>query len=79
MAAEKGTMREPVGPAPVVVEDELVPEAEYNVTLAYRGKPVAVLTGVITVIRPGPQDLALSDQEWEDLELFGMEQTADGE
>lgn len=54
------------------IQDEAGMEVEYPVQLAYMPEPVLCLTGTISVIRQGRRDLALSDLEWQDLELLGL-------
>jgi hypothetical protein len=69
MATDRATiidsdLRETAG-----IKDQAVMEVEYPVQLAYTREPVMCLAGTISVIRPGRRDLALSDEEWQDLEL----------
>ena len=44
-------------------------EMEHPVCLAYAREPVLRVTGVVSVIRTGRQDLALSEREWQELGL----------
>ena len=44
-------------------------EIEHPVSLAYVSEPVLRVTGVVSVIRTGRQDLALSEKEWQELGL----------
>jgi len=63
----------------VGIGDEVAPEVEYPVQLAYTPEPVLRLSGTVTVIRLGRCDLALSDQEWQDLGLpMAAEDVTDG-
>ena len=51
------------------LKDRAVMDVEYPVQLVYTREPVMCLVGTVSVIRPGRRDLALSDMEWQDLEL----------
>jgi hypothetical protein len=44
-------------------------EVEYPVILARQSEPVLRLPGILSVIRQGRRDLALSEQEWQELGL----------
>jgi hypothetical protein len=59
------------------LQDEAEPEIEYPVQLAHASQPVLRLAGTVKVICPGRRDLALSDQEWQDLGLLALEEVAD--
>lgn len=54
------------------VREEAQMEVEYQVQLAYTSEPVVCLAGTVSVIRQGRRDLALSETEWQDLELLGL-------
>ncbi len=50
-------------------------DVEYPIQLAYTREPVMCLAGtvsLISLISPGRRDLALSDMEWQDLELLQL-------
>ncbi|MGH9854434.1 MAG: hypothetical protein ACREBD_31705 [Blastocatellia bacterium] len=47
-------------------------DVEYPIQLAYTREPVMCLAGTVSVISPGRRDLALSDVEWQDLELLEL-------
>jgi hypothetical protein len=57
-------------------EDDMIPDSEYPVVLAYRRPPVQRLTGVVRTIREGPRTPALTDDEWQTL---GLEDSTDAE
>ena len=61
-------------PAQRVLEADMLPESEYPVVLAYRREPVQRLPGVVRVVREGPRELALTDDEWQTL---GLEEDTD--
>ena len=71
------TMIDPDSQEAVGGKDEAVLEVEYPVQLACVPEPVLRLAGTVSVIRLGRRDLALSDQEWRDLGLPGLEDMAD--
>jgi hypothetical protein len=48
---------------------DILPGVERTVVLALKPEPALHLTGVIRSIKPGRQDLALSEEEWESLGL----------
>jgi hypothetical protein len=54
------------------VKNETAPEVEYPVQLAYTPAPALCLAGTVSMITPGRRDLALSDSEWQDLELLEL-------
>ena len=58
----------------MLTEADVVPESEYPVVLAYRREPVQRLQGVVRMIREGPRELALTDDEWQTL---GLEESTD--
>lgn len=47
-------------------------DVEYPIQLAYTREPALCLAGTVSVISPGRRDLALSDMEWQDLELLEL-------
>lgn len=67
MATEVAIMIDPTVDS--IVTDETVPALEYPVSLAYLSEPSLRLKGTISTIRLGRRDLALSEQEWQDLGL----------
>ncbi len=69
MATNLATAFEPAPPEIVNLKESELREIEYPVQLAYTREPVMSLAGTVTVIRRGRQDLALSDTEWQTLEL----------
>jgi hypothetical protein len=69
MATEMATIIDPDPRETAGIKDQAVMEVEYPVQLAYTREPVMCLAGTISLIRPGRRDLALSDVEWQDLEL----------
>jgi hypothetical protein len=70
------TMIDPVTPETVGVKSDANRAVEYPVQVAHISEPVLRLAGTISVIRSGRRDVALSDQEWQDL---GLENTADAQ
>jgi hypothetical protein len=50
-------------------EEELIAGAEYDLVLNVPPKKVTRLKGKLRWIRPGPRGLALSDAEWDSLQL----------
>lgn len=60
----------------VGLSEEAMPGVEYPVQLAHTPEPVLRLAGTIKTIRPGRRDLALSEQEWQDLGLPEQEANA---
>lgn len=75
MATNMATIIDPDSREAVGVKNEAVMDVEYPATLAYTSEPVLCLAGTISVIRPGRRDLALSDAEWQDLELLGLSES----
>ena len=63
------TMIDWVSGETVGLQDEAAPEIEYPIQLAHTPEPVLRLAGTVKLICPGRRDLALSDQEWQDLGL----------
>ena len=47
--------------------NEVEPEIEYPVSLAYTAEPALRLVGKVKVMGCGRRDFALSDQEWQGL------------
>ncbi len=72
MATDMAIIIDPASRETVGVKDEAVMEVEYPVQLAYTSAPVLCLAGTVSLIRQGRRDLALSETEWQDLELLGL-------
>jgi hypothetical protein len=60
---------------PTTSGEDVPREVEYPVVLARQSKPVLRLPGILSVIRQGRRDMALSEQEWQEL---GLEDVGDG-
>ncbi len=72
MATDIAAIIDPDSRKTVSIKDEAVIGVEYPVQLAYTSEPVLCLAGTVSVIRQGRRDLALSETEWQDLELLGL-------
>lgn len=79
MSTDMATIIDPDPSQTAGVKDGAVMEVEYPVQLAYTSEPALCLAGTVSLIRPGRRDLALSDAEWQDLELLELSETPESQ